>query len=127
MALVSDPLPVREAGFDIKIDSRQTGTAEDRYFNGDFEMFWGSWSRRIDPDGNIANLLMCEGGANLSTDFCVRPGLVNLVMGVEKTNEAGHFLLRLSAVKPARVRFWGTCGGLGLVSGIPMVNRLSRR
>jgi hypothetical protein len=40
MALVSDPLPVREAGFDIKIDSRQTGTAEDRYFNGDFEMFW---------------------------------------------------------------------------------------
>ena len=71
MALVSDPLPVREAGFDIKIDSRQTGTAEDRYFNGDFEMFWGSWSRRIDPDGNIANLLMCEGGANLSTDkYC---------------------------------------------------------
>ena len=56
---------------------------------------------------------MCESGANLSTDFCVRPGLVNLVMGVEKTNEAGHFLLRLSAVKPARVRFWGTCGGLG--------------
>lgn len=57
----------REAGFDIKIDSRETGTAEDRYFNGDFEMFWGSWSGRVDPDGNIANWLMCEGGANLST------------------------------------------------------------
>lgn len=57
----------REAGFDIKIDSRETGTAEDRYFSGDFEMFWGSWSGRVDPDGNIANWLMCEGGANLST------------------------------------------------------------
>jgi len=57
----------REAGFDIKIDSRETGTAEDRYFNGDFEMFWGSWSGRVDPDGNIANWLMCQGGANLST------------------------------------------------------------
>jgi peptide/nickel transport system substrate-binding protein len=52
----------REAGFDIKIDSRETGTAEDRYFNGDFEMFWGSWSGRVDPDGNIANWLMCQGG-----------------------------------------------------------------
>src|SRR5262249_40966670 len=42
-----------------------------RYFNGDFEMFWGSWSRRIDPHGNIANWLMCEGGANPSTDkYC---------------------------------------------------------
>ena len=57
----------REAGFDIKIDSRETGTAEDRYFAGDFEMFWGSWSGRVDPDGNIANWLMCGGGANTST------------------------------------------------------------
>ena len=57
----------RDAGFDIKIDSRETGTAEDRYFAGDFEMFWGSWSGRVDPDGNIANWLMCQGGANLST------------------------------------------------------------
>ena len=30
-------------------------------------MFWGSWSGRVDPDGNIANWLMCQGGANLST------------------------------------------------------------
>jgi peptide/nickel transport system substrate-binding protein len=57
----------RDAGFDIKIDSRETGTAEDRYFAGDFEMFWGSWSGRVDPDGNIGNWLMCQGGANLST------------------------------------------------------------
>ena len=42
-----------------------------------------------------------------------RPGLVKLVMGVQKTNKTGHFSLCLSAVKPARVRFWGTCGGLG--------------
>src|SRR5262249_52344674 len=65
----------RDAGFDIKIDSRETGTAEDRYFNGDFEMFWGSWSGRVDPDGNIANWLMCQGGANLSTaKYCNAEG-----------------------------------------------------
>jgi peptide/nickel transport system substrate-binding protein len=60
-----------EAGFDIKIDARETSSAEDRYFAGDFELFWGGWSGRVDPDGNIANWLMCSGGQNSNTaNYC---------------------------------------------------------
>jgi peptide/nickel transport system substrate-binding protein len=54
----------REAGFDITIEAQETGTAIASYFRGDFELFFGMWSGRVDPDGNIATFLACNGAQN---------------------------------------------------------------
>jgi len=56
----------RDAGFDIKIEAQETGTAVARYFAGDFELFGGLWSGRVDPDGNIPTFLACDAGQNFS-------------------------------------------------------------
>jgi peptide/nickel transport system substrate-binding protein len=54
----------REAGFDITIEAQESGTAIASYFRGDFELFFGMWSGRVDPDGNIATFLACNGAQN---------------------------------------------------------------
>jgi peptide/nickel transport system substrate-binding protein len=56
----------REVGFDITIEPQETGTAVARYFAGDFELFGGLWSGRVDPDGNIPTFLACNAGQNFS-------------------------------------------------------------
>ena len=56
----------REVGFDITIEPQETGTAVARYFAGDFELFGGLWSGRVDPDGNIPTFLACDAGQNFS-------------------------------------------------------------
>ena len=50
----------RDAGFDIKIEAQETGTAVARYFAGDFELFGGLWSGRVDPDGNVPTFLALQ-------------------------------------------------------------------
>ena len=54
----------REVGFDITIEPQETGTAVARYFAGDFELFGGLWSGRVDPDGNVPTFLACDAGQN---------------------------------------------------------------
>jgi len=56
----------REVGIDITIEPQETGTAVARYFAGDFELFGGLWSGRVDPDGNIPTFLACDAGQNFS-------------------------------------------------------------
>ena len=59
----------REAGFDITIEPQETGTAVARYFAGDFELFGGLWSGRVDPDGNLPTFIACNAGQNF-TKYC---------------------------------------------------------
>jgi peptide/nickel transport system substrate-binding protein len=54
----------REAGFAVKVEPSEFTTALDRGDKGDFDAFQIGWSGRIDPDGNLFNLVQSEGPLN---------------------------------------------------------------
>jgi len=54
----------REAGFAVKVEASEFTTALDRGDQGDFDVFSIGWSGRIDPDGNLFNLVGSEGPLN---------------------------------------------------------------
>jgi peptide/nickel transport system substrate-binding protein len=54
----------REAGIDIKIQTIEFVTMLQQTREGNFEADYVGWSGRIDPDGNIANLLSCKSAGN---------------------------------------------------------------
>jgi peptide/nickel transport system substrate-binding protein len=53
-----------EAGFKVSVEPSEFTTALDRGDQGDFDMFSIGWSGRIDPDGNLFNLVGSEGPLN---------------------------------------------------------------
>jgi len=54
----------REAGFAVKVEPSEFTTALDRGDQGDFDTFSIGWSGRVDPDGNLFNLVGSEGPLN---------------------------------------------------------------
>jgi peptide/nickel transport system substrate-binding protein len=55
---------VKEAGFDMKIQSTEFATALNLSDKGQFEAFLLAWSGRADPDGNLHIFLACKGPLN---------------------------------------------------------------
>lgn len=55
-----------EAGFDVTLKPLEFLTALEAGRSGDFEAFLIGWSGRIDPDGNLNDLLTTGGGNNFS-------------------------------------------------------------
>jgi peptide/nickel transport system substrate-binding protein len=53
-----------EAGFKVSVEPSEFTTALDRGDQGDFDAFQVGWSGRIDPDGNLFNLVGSEGTLN---------------------------------------------------------------
>src|SRR5438034_1046254 len=51
---------VREAGFDVKIQSTEFATSLNMADKGDFEAYVLAWSGRADPDGNIFSFDGCK-------------------------------------------------------------------
>src|SRR5437660_2095232 len=51
---------VKEAGFDVKIQSTEFATSLNMADKGDFEAYVLAWSGRADPDGNIFNFDGCK-------------------------------------------------------------------
>jgi peptide/nickel transport system substrate-binding protein len=51
---------VKDAGFDIKIQSTEFATSLDRADTGQFEAYVLAWSGRADPDGNIFSFDACK-------------------------------------------------------------------
>jgi peptide/nickel transport system substrate-binding protein len=51
---------VREAGFDVKIQSTEFATSLDMADKGQFEAYVLAWSGRADPDGNIFSFDACK-------------------------------------------------------------------
>src|SRR6195256_6641424 len=49
-----------EAGFDIKIQATESGTAIQASVDGQFELYLNYWSGRSDPDGNLYNFVSCK-------------------------------------------------------------------
>ena len=51
---------VKEAGFDVKIQSTEFATSLDLADKGQFEAYVLAWSGRADPDGNIFSFDACK-------------------------------------------------------------------
>jgi peptide/nickel transport system substrate-binding protein len=54
----------KESGFDIRIQATEFASAVQLAAKGDFEAFMLGWTGRIDPDGNIYNLVTCNSPFN---------------------------------------------------------------
>jgi peptide/nickel transport system substrate-binding protein len=57
---------VKDAGFDVKIESREFSTSLDMADKGQFEAYVLAWSGRADPDGNIFSFAACKQPLNYS-------------------------------------------------------------
>jgi peptide/nickel transport system substrate-binding protein len=68
---------VKEAGFDVKIQSTEFSTSLDMADKGQFEAYVLAWSGRADPDGNIFSFAACKQPLNYS-GIC-RPDLDELL------------------------------------------------
>ena len=60
---------VKEAGFDVKIQSTEFATSLNMADKGDFDAYVLAWSGRADPDGNIFSFAACKQPLNYS-GFC---------------------------------------------------------
>jgi peptide/nickel transport system substrate-binding protein len=60
---------VKEAGFEVKIQSTEFSTSLDMADKGQFEAYVLAWSGRADPDGNIFSFAACKQPLNYS-GFC---------------------------------------------------------
>ena len=54
----------KESGFDIRINAMEFASALQLAAKGDFEAFLLGWTGRVDPDGNIYNLVTCNSPYN---------------------------------------------------------------
>ena len=54
----------KESGFEIRIQAAEFASALQLAAKGDFEAFLLGWTGRIDPDGNIYNLVTCNSPFN---------------------------------------------------------------
>ncbi|HZW74089.1 MAG TPA: ABC transporter substrate-binding protein, partial [Caldimonas sp.] len=61
---------VKEAGFDVKIQSTEFATSLNMADKGDFEAYVLAWSGRADPDGNLYSFNACKQPLNYS-GYCV--------------------------------------------------------
>jgi len=62
---------VKEAGFDVKIQSTEFATSLNLADKGQFEAYVLGWSGRADPDGNLQTFIACKGPLNTS-GYCVK-------------------------------------------------------
>ncbi len=68
---------VKEAGFDLKIQSTEFSTSIDMADKGQYEAYLLAWSGRADPDGNLYNHLACKQPLNYSGNC--RPDMDELI------------------------------------------------
>lgn len=55
---------VREAGFDLRINTMEFASSIQAAARGDFELYYSGWSGRVDPDGNTWTFIHSRGPAN---------------------------------------------------------------
>lgn len=58
-----------EAGFDISLRAVEFAGLQAAMREGNFQAAMAGWAGRVDPDGNIAHYIMCEGTLN-DSGFC---------------------------------------------------------
>src|SRR5215471_1980021 len=79
---------VKEAGFDVNIQSTEFSTSLDMADKGQFEAYVLAWSGRADPDGNIFSFAACKQPLNYS-GFC-KPEVDELLNKSRTTLDPGE-------------------------------------
>lgn len=99
---------VREAGIEMRIETRELATAAQMMNTGDFQAFLIGWSGRVDPDGNIFAFNHCR-GANNDSRFCdprVDAALEAARATVDPAERARHYHDAMAIALPARHRVY---------------------
>ena len=99
---------LREAGIELRIETRELATAAGMMNGGDFEAFLIGWSGRVDPDGNIFPFNHCR-GANNDSRFCdprVDAALEAARATVDPAERARHYATALGIALPDRHRIY---------------------
>ena len=91
---------VKEAGFDVKIQSTEFATSLNLADKGDFEAYVLAWSGRADPDGNIYSFDACKQPLNYA-GYC-KPEVDELLNTVAHAARAGRAQEGLRADRGAR-------------------------
>jgi peptide/nickel transport system substrate-binding protein len=78
---------VKEAGFDVKIQSTEFATSLDLADKGQFEAYVLAWSGRADPDGNIFSFDACKQPLNYA-GYC-KPEVDDLLNKSRTLRDAG--------------------------------------
>ena len=78
---------VKEAGFDVKIQSTEFATSLDLADKGQFDAYVLAWSGRADPDGNIFNFDACKQPLNYA-GYC-KPEVDDLLNKSRSARDVG--------------------------------------
>lgn len=76
---------VAEAGFDMKIEALEAGAQVAATTRGEFDAAILPWSGRVDPDGNIAIWVQCDGFINFGK-YC-KPAMDDALARARGTND----------------------------------------
>jgi peptide/nickel transport system substrate-binding protein len=79
---------VKDAGFDVKIQSTEFATSLDLADKGQFDAYVLAWSGRADPDGNIFNFDGCKQPLNYA-GYC-KPEVDDLLNKSRAARDAGE-------------------------------------
>ncbi|MEO8738322.1 MAG: ABC transporter substrate-binding protein [Casimicrobiaceae bacterium] len=79
---------VKEAGFDVKIQSTEFATSLDMADKGQFEAYVLAWSGRADPDGNIFSFDACKQPLNYA-GYC-KPEVDDILNKSRTTRDAAE-------------------------------------
>jgi len=79
---------VKEAGFDVKIQSTEFATSLDMADKGQFDAYVLAWSGRADPDGNIFSFDACKQPLNYA-GYC-KPEVDEILNKSRTTRDAGE-------------------------------------
>ena len=79
---------VKEAGFDVKIQSTEFATSLDMADKGQFDAYVLAWSGRADPDGNIFSFDACKQPLNYA-GYC-KPEVDEILNKTRTTRDAGE-------------------------------------
>ena len=88
---------VKEAGFDVKIQSTEFATSLDLADKGQFDAYVLAWSGRADPDGNIYSFDACKQPLNYA-GYC-KPEVDEILNKSRTTRDLGR---AAQAVRAAR-------------------------
>jgi peptide/nickel transport system substrate-binding protein len=79
---------VKEAGFDVKIQSTEFATSLDLADKGEFDAYVLAWSGRADPDGNIFSFDACKQPLNYA-GYC-KPDVDDLLKRARTLGDTGE-------------------------------------
>ena len=93
---------VKEAGFDVKIQSTEFATSLDMADKGQYDAYVLAWSGRADPDGNIFSFDACKQPLNYA-GYC-KPDVDELLNKSRTTRDPGGTAQALRAARRHRAQ-----------------------